>query len=63
MTSEKSAKSANVEKGYQPRPADVDKYGYRPRNVGPANLSDLKPPSGGTAIDPPQQPTPKESNR
>ncbi len=62
MTNEKQAKTKQVQ-GYQPRPGDVDKYGYRPREVGPVNLADLKPPSGGTAIEPPQQAATKESNQ
>ena len=52
MTNESKSQTSTATKGYQPKPETVE-GGYRPAASGAVNPTDLKPPSGGTAIEPP----------
>jgi hypothetical protein len=39
----------------------IRELGYQPRAQGPVNLADLKPPRGGSAIEPPKRPVANDS--
>ena len=47
---------SNAERGYQPQAdaPDVLEKGYQPEASAPVDLSAVKPPQGGTAIESPQ---------
>jgi len=55
MTDKDQLQRTDVQRGYQPQPVGQEGLGYQPVAGGPVNPADLKPPKGGTAIEPPQQ--------
>lgn len=53
---------AHVQKGHEPTTDDIEK-GYQPRAGGPVDPTTLKPPQGGSAIQRPRSPAPKDSSQ
>ncbi len=51
------SRPVRVEGGYQPQARsqqDQDQRGYQPQASKPVNIQNLKPPKGGSAIQPPK---------
>ena len=62
MTEPNHPQRTNVEKGFQPQPDKVE-GGYQPRAEAPVDPASLKPPQGGTAIEPPKAAASKDSKQ
>jgi hypothetical protein len=55
---EKVKKTVPITEGYQPK--DREERGYQPQANAPLDPKVLKPPTGGTAIQPPKTPKDKK---
>jgi len=60
MTHKNKSGRTNVQKGYQPRSDNVE-GGYQPRAETPVDPTNLKPPRGDTAAEPPKKPETKDT--
>ena len=53
-------KGEKTERGYQPRPGTMVDKGYQPQAATPVDPQNIKPPTGGSAIQPPKTPSEKK---